>query len=348
MYSFITLLALIFCLWIGRSLFIPILFAAFVWYLLNAITSYYRKIMPCYKTDDKACRIPSRFYDWLSNILSFATIGGIIFLFATQIKPMFLELYTATPVLQQKLLDFGSYISAKIGIGLDLNLVPNLPHIATYIATSLAGIATSTGMVVIYLIFMFIEQNSFSKKIDSLPVQKIKAKKLRYILNSIDEHMKKYLFTKTFISAATGVCAYISLKAIGLEFASVWAFMIFILNYIPTLGSILACAMPIAYAFISGNTWHLPLLTAIALIIIETVFGNILDPKLTGKTLNISTLAILINLVFWGMIWGVAGMFFSVPILAGIYITTAQFKSTRWIAVLLSADGNIPDETVPD
>lgn len=348
MHSFITLIALIFCLWIGRSLFVPILFAAFIWYLLNAIASYYRRIMPCYKTDDKSCVISSRIYNWLSNILSFATIGAVIFLFATQIKPMFWELYNATPVLQQRLLEFSNYVSAKIGIGLDLNLIPNLPQIATYIAASLAGIATSTGMVLIYLIFMFIEQNSFGKKIDSLPVQKIKAKKLRFILNSIDEHMKKYLFTKTFISAATGVFAYIALKTIGLEFASVWAFMIFILNYIPTLGSILACAMPIAYAFISSDTWHLPLLTAISLIAIEIVFGNILDPKLTGKTLNISTLAILINLVFWGMIWGIAGMFFSVPILAAIYITTAQFKSTRWIAVLLSADGNIPDEAQPD
>ncbi len=348
MHGFITLLALIFCLWIGRPLFIPILFAAFVWYLLNAIASYYRRIMPCYKSDEKSCELHPRIYTWLSNILAFATIGGIIFLFATQIKPMFWELYSATPVLQQKLLEFSKYISTKIGIGLDLNLIPNLPHIATYIASSLAGIATSTGMVIIYLIFMFIEQNSFGKKIDSLPVQKIKAKKLHYILNSIDEHMKKYLFIKTFISAATGIFAYIALKIIGLEFASVWAFMIFILNYIPTLGSILACAMPIAYAFISGDTWHLPVFTAIALVATETIFGNILDPKLTGKTLNISTLAILINLVFWGMIWGIAGMFFSVPILAGIYITTAQFKSTRWIAVLLSSDGNIPDETTND
>ena len=348
MNKFITFMVLILCLWIGRSLFIPILFAAFLWYLLNAITTYYRKIMPCYKSDNDACRIKSKIYDWVSGILSFATIGGIVFLFATQIKPMFWELYNATPVLQQKLLTFSEFISTKIGISLDLNLVPNLPQIATYIASSLAGIAASTGLVIIYLIFMFIEQSSFGKKIDSLVVPKTKTKKLRYILNSIDEHMKKYLFTKTFISAATGVFAYISLKIIGLEFASVWAFMIFILNYIPTLGSILACAMPIAYAFISGDTWHLPLLTAAALIGIEIVFGNILDPKLTGKTLNISTLAILINLVFWGMIWGIAGMFFSVPILAAIYITTAQFSSTRWIAILLSADGKIPDETAND
>jgi len=348
MNKFITFMVLILCLWIGRSLFVPILFAAFLWYLLNAIATYYRKIMPCYKSDKKSCDVPSKIYNWLANILSFATIGGIVFLFATQIKPMFWELYNATPILQQKLLTFGEFISSKLGISMDLNLIPNLPQIATYIASSLAGVAASTGMVLIYLIFMFIEQSSFGKKIDSLVVPQMKTKKLRYILNSIDEHMKKYLFTKTFISGATGVMAYILLKIIGLEFASVWAFMIFILNYIPTLGSILACAMPIAYAFISGDTWHLPLFTAASLIGIEIIFGNILDPKLTGKTLNISTLAILINLVFWGMIWGIAGMFFSVPILATVYITTAQFSSTRWIAVLLSANGNIPDETAND
>ena len=160
--------------------------------------------------------------------------------------------------------------------------------------------------------------------------------------------MKKYLFTKTFISASTGLCAYTLLSIIGLEYASVWAFIIFILNYIPTIGSILACVLPIIFALISGDTWHLAAFTAISLVALEIVFGNILDPKLTGKTLNISTLAILINLVFWGMIWGPAGMFFSVPILVAIYVTTAQFSSTRWIATLLSSDGKIPDETQSD
>lgn len=195
---------------------------------------------------------------------------------------------------------------------------------------------------------MFIEQSSFNKKIDAMPLSKPKAKKLRFILTSIDENMKKYLFTKTFISAATGLSAYIALKIIGIEYASVWGFIIFILNYIPTIGSILACVLPIAYALISGNTWHIVLFTAISLIGLEIIFGNILDPKLTGKTLNISTLAILINLVFWGMIWGPAGMFFSVPILVATYVTTAQFSSTRWIATLLSSDGKIPDETQND
>ena len=347
MHNMVFFIGLIFILWIGRSIFIPLLFATFLWYLLNAISAYYRRIMPCYKSG--FCTIAlKKFYNFLSIILSFATVGGIIYLFATQIRPMLSELYNATPILQQKLFVFSEYISKEIGIGIDINLMPNLPEIAGYIGSSLASLATSTGMVLIYLVFMFVEQSSFNKKIDAMPISKLKSKKLRYILSSIDENMKKYLFTKTFISGATGLCAYILLHFIGLEYASVWAFIIFILNYIPTIGSILACALPIAYALISGDTWHLPVLTAVSLIAVEVIFGNILDPKLTGKTLNISTLAILINLVFWGMIWGPAGMFFSVPILVALYITTAQFSSTRWIATLLSCDGKIPDETQND
>ena len=344
MHSLVLFISLIFILWIGRSIFIPILFAAFLWYLLNAISTYYRRIMPC--TKKAACNIGvSKTFNILSYVLSFASVFGVIYLFATQIRPMLAQLYNATPILQQKLLIFTQYISQQTGITFDMSMLPDLTQTAAYVGSSLAGIATSTGMVIIYLIFMFIEQSSFGNKINSLKLSAPKAKKLHFILNSIDENMKKYLFTKTFISAATGISAYILLKMIGLEYASVWAFIIFILNYIPTLGSILACALPILYALISGDTWHLALFTAIALIIVETIFGNILDPKLTGKTLNISTLAILINLVFWGMIWGLAGMFFSVPILVAIYITTAQFSSTRWIAVLLSSDGKIPEES---
>ncbi len=348
MHALITLLALIFFLWIGRSLFIPLLFATFLWYLINAIAAYYRRIMPCYKNGVCKNKTSAILFDWISKLLSFATFVGFLVLFATRIKPMLVELYHATPVLQQKLLIFSNYLSEKIGLEMDINLIPDLPQIASHIGASLAGLATSTGLVVIYLIFMFIEQNSFNKKIIALPLSKLKSKKLQFILNSIDENMKKYLFTKTFISAATGISSYIALKIIGLEYAGVWGFILFLLNYIPTIGSILACALPIAYALIVNDTWQIPLFTTIALVSIETVFGNIIDPKITGKTLNMSALAILINLVFWGMIWGPAGMFFSVPILMAIYVTTAQFESTRWIATLLSTDGKIPDETQND
>ena len=148
MHNLVFFIGLIFILWIGRSIFIPILFATFLWYLLNAISSYYRRIMPCYKSD--LCNFSLKtFYNILSGVLSLATIGGFIYLFATQVRPMLSELYNATPLLQQKLLVFSEYISKRIGIGMDINLIPNLPEIAGYVGSSLAGIATSTGMVLI-------------------------------------------------------------------------------------------------------------------------------------------------------------------------------------------------------
>ena len=160
--------------------------------------------------------------------------------------------------------------------------------------------------------------------------------------------MKKYLFMKTVLSGITGILSYFWLQMIGVEFAGIWAFIVFITSYIPTIGAIVACALPILYSLITAPSLQQPILTAVGLIALQVIFGNILEPKFTGKTLNLSTLAILINLVFWGMIWGIAGMFFSVPLLVAIFIITAQFDSTRWIAVLLSADGKIPDKRDDD
>ena len=195
------------------------------------------------------------------------------------------------------------------------------------------------------MIFMFVEQSTFHKKITALFPNKSHGNKMKFILSSIDVNMKKYLFMKTLVSAVTGVISYAWMYILGLQFAGVWAFAIFILSYIPTIGAIVGCGMPILFAAISGASLHEIILLATGLIGLQIVFGNIIEPKLTGHTLNLSTLAILINLVFWGLIWGIAGMFFSVPLLVATFIITAQFDSTRWIAILLSTDGKIPDKS---
>ena len=335
---------LILFLWLGRSILIPLLVAAFLWYLTNAISDYYRKIFPYKKPTTKSGKIYWHIFNWISNIASLATICFVIYLFITQIKPMFSELASILPAIQEKLTMFGAYLSNSIGFKFDANMIPNITKIAANIGASVASAATSMGMVFVYMIFMFIEQSTFNQKFSSLFSNKRQYKKSRFILDSIDYNMKKYLFVKTAISAITGILSFIWLQLIGVEFASVWAFIVFITSYIPTIGAIIACTLPILYSLVMAPTLQQPILTAIGLITLQILFGNLLEPKLTGKTLNISTLAILINLVFWGMIWGIAGMFFSVPMLVAIYIICAQFDSTRWVAVLLSADGNIPDK----
>lgn len=331
----------IFILWVGRPILIPFFVAVFLWYLVNAIATYYRKILPFKNTNDcKHCGLYCTF-NFISTLLSIATLGVVIALIATQIKPMFSELTAMLPDIQSKFVLFNEYMSQSLHIKLD---TPNITHIVGIIGSSVAGIAASITMIVIYMIFLFVEQSTFEQKIQKLFNTSIRAKKAHFILSSIDNNMKKYLFMKTVISAATGIFGYIWLRALGLEFAGIWAFLLFILNYIPTIGSIVACGLPILFALVVGGGLAVAIPVAIGLIGLQIIFGNILDPKLTGKTLNISTLAILINLVFWGLIWGPAGMFFSVPILVAVYVTAAQFNSTRWLAILLSADGNIPDK----
>ncbi len=336
--------AIILLLWIGRSIFIPILVAAFLWYLVNAISDYFRRIFPFSTPTTRRERIWDIIFDAFAYIMSLALICGITYTFITQIKPMFSELASALPAIQEKLVSFGNYLSGSIGLKFDANMIPNITKVAANIGASAAGFATSIGMIFVYMVFMFIEQSTFNKKFTALIPNKNRAKKMRYIIDSIDNNMKKYLFMKTVISGITGIASYIWLQMIGLEFAGIWAFIVFITSYIPTIGAIVACSLPILYSFTVAPGWELPLLTAGGLIGLQILFGNIMEPKLMGKSLNLSTLAILINLVFWGMIWGIAGMFFSVPILVGLYIVAAQFDSTRWVAVLLSADGKIPDK----
>lgn len=325
-------------LWLGRSILIPFLAALFFWYLINAVASYYRKALP------QETRHP-RVWDVVSGVLAALTLGGIIYLFITQVRPMFAELTAALPELQQKLTAFVHFMSQRLGIKFDASMLPNITKVATNVGVSAVGLATTAGMMGVYMLFMFVEQSTFHKKLAALFPNRTKSKKMRYILGSIDENMKKYLFMKTLISGVTGVLSFFWLQTLGVQFAGVWAFIVFVTSYIPTIGAIVACGLPILYSLIMTDGWNQPLLVAVGLIGLQILFGNIIEPKLTGKTLNLSTLAILINLVFWGMMWGVAGMFFSVPLLVATFIVTAQFDSTRWIAVLLSADGNIPNKS---
>ena len=339
MHTMIFLLLLLAFLWLGRSIFIPFLVALFFWYMINVIADYFRMVMPYRKNTE----FIGHTFDWVSRILSIVAIGFMMYLFSTHIHPMFSQLQSALPVLQTKLMSALQYMSTSFGMSFDTNILPNFTQIAASIGASAAGIVASVGMILIYILFLFIEQEAFGNKIKNLYKNKRQSKKYAYIIESVDKNMKKYLFMKTVISGLTAVFAYIWMRIIGLEFAGAWAFLLFIMNYIPTIGSIISCALPILFALAVAPGIRLPILTAIGLIGLEIFFGNILDPKLTGKTLNLSTLAILINLVFWGMIWGFIGMFLSVPLLMIIFIITAQFDSTRPIAVLLSANGTIPD-----
>ncbi len=128
---------------------------------------------------------------------------------------------------------------------------------------------------------------------------------------------------------------------IGVDFAFFWAFLIFLLNYIPTIGSLIATFFPATVALLQFGAYTEALLVLIIIGTIQVIVGNVIEPKIMGKSLNISSLVVLLALSFWGTIWGVVGMILSVPITVMLIIVLARFPGTRSVAILLSEDGKI-------
>lgn len=130
---------------------------------------------------------------------------------------------------------------------------------------------------------------------------------------------------------------------IGVDFAIFWAFLIFLLNYIPTIGSLIATAFPAVLTLVQFETFTPFIIVLVAITGIQMVVGNFIEPKMMGNSLKISSLVVLLSLAFWGAIWGVTGMFLCVPITVILMIIFAQFPTSRPIAILLSDDGDIND-----
>jgi AI-2 transport protein TqsA len=159
--------------------------------------------------------------------------------------------------------------------------------------------------------------------------------------DQIDRPMKRYLFATGILSAATGTLVGVVLYALGVELALVFGLFAFLLNFIPNIGSVIATLLPLPVVFASPNLSTTAAILAIALPgAIQFTIGNLVAPKFLGDSLDLNPVAILLNLIVWGMIWGVVGMLLATPILVVIRILCAKFEGTQFIARLLS---NHPD-----
>ncbi|HCM78076.1 MAG TPA: AI-2E family transporter, partial [Cytophagales bacterium] len=181
----------------------------------------------------------------------------------------------------------------------------------------------------------------FSKKIDAIFPDPRKRLRIQEVLNEIYQSTNKYITLKTVISLLTGGLSYIVLMLFGVDYAFLWAFLIFLFNYIPYIGSLIATLLPAIFAIVQfGSVWSF-VWVFISVEAIQLVVGNYIEPKIMGKSLNLSPLVVVVALSFWGYVWDLLGMFLSVPITSIMLITLAQFPATRNIAILLTENGNI-------
>lgn len=222
-----------------------------------------------------------------------------------------------------------------------------------------ATIANATGdlsgdvtLILIYVAFLFIAQSGWTQKLDNIFPDFETRARVREVGDEARRGIETYLWTQTVISALITVLTYVSLVALGVKNALFLSALIFVLNYIPTVGSIVAAMVPPLFALVQPSmpAWVPGAPPQDTYIYAGIVFGvvsfwqfsigNFVQPRMMGESLNLSSLVVLIALAVWGVIWGIPGMFLSAPLTVLMMILFAQSRGTRWIAILLSADGN--------
>ncbi len=210
------------------------------------------------------------------------------------------------------------------------------------IAASMDNVFSQIMMIIIYVAFLFVAQSSFPKKMDELFPDETKRAWAGNVAVRIRTAVEKYLSVQTLMSLIQTILSYIVMASLGLDNALFWAMVIFILNYIPIVGGILAVILPLMFGLVQFESLTRFGILAGGLFLVQFIINNTLQPKMMGDSMNLSALVVVIALVIWTALWGGVGAFLSAPLTVIIMIILAQFPTTRWIAVLLSADGH-PD-----
>ncbi len=199
-------------------------------------------------------------------------------------------------------------------------------------------------LVVFFMIFLLVESQQFERKI-RVAFTTDESQALLASVYSINEKIQRYMVTKTFISLLTGLMTSLATYLLGVDFPVLWGIIAFLLNYIPNIGSIVAVIPPVLIALLQKEQGYaLALATLAILTTIQMVIGNLLDPHLTGDSLDISPLVVFLSLVFWGWLWGVIGMILAVPLTVVIKVFCEHTPTLRPFAILI---GGEPRTTLP-
>lgn len=196
---------------------------------------------------------------------------------------------------------------------------------------AVGSLLSDTLMTLLIVIFMMMEATGISAR-------------LRLALGDPDHDLNrfsrvtddivKYIAIKTYVSVLTGLAAWIVVAVLGVDYALLWAVLAFLLNYVPTIGSIVAAVPPVLLALVDVS-WEASVICAVAYVLINTVVGNVIEPRWMGRRLGLSTLVVFVSLIFWGWLWGPVGMLLSVPLTMVMKIWLESNEDLRWVGVMM-------------
>jgi predicted PurR-regulated permease PerM len=212
--------------------------------------------------------------------------------------------------------------------------------ITKILSTTFGSFATFIGnllLVLIFLMFMLAGRTALTGRINKA-FDPDRADKIKYMINSIEDQVQHYLLIKTFVSFLTALIGGIILVAGRFDFVIFSALLIFVLNFIPNFGSVIATLFPILIGILKFGFDLRVLLVALGLMATQFVIGTIVEPMMTGKSLNLSPIVILISLIFWGYVWGIVGMILAVPLTSAMKIFFENIPGLKPIADIISSE----------
>jgi len=214
------------------------------------------------------------------------------------------------------------------------SVVPRLAGLFAFAVLTLLQLVNQVFLVLFFMLFIFAEQRISHQKI--LQAAGRRSSQAAQIMSDIDRDVHRYLSVKTGISAATGAICFLGLWIMDVPYAALFGLLTFLLNFIPTFGSILAALFPVVAAWIHHESFAIPAAVLLLYLAVNLVFGNLIEPRVLGKQLNLSPLVILIAVLFWSALWGVAGMFLAVPLTRTVQLVFAHLPTLRGVAILMS------------
>jgi predicted PurR-regulated permease PerM len=327
-------------LYVGRAVFVPIVFAVLAVYVIGGLTRLLGRIPVVGRI------LPLRGRYALSILviaLGFVEAAWLIIAYKDSVlalAPQYQESLLA--VIQQGAVLFRIESEPTWAtLRHDLFTQINVQSLIGSTVASVSSIVVGLIVVLLYASFLLLERQSFANKIARLSSDPAAVARIRSVTENINARIGSYLALKTFVCLLLGIVCWAVMAVVGLEFAVFWAVLIALLNYIPYIGSLLGVVFPTAMAVIQFASPSEVLIVLAALVVAQFVIGNILEPYLMGNSLNLSPFAILVGLTVWSGLWGVAGAFLAVPITAIMAIVFSEFAGTRPIAVLLSRNGRL-------
>jgi AI-2 transport protein TqsA len=207
------------------------------------------------------------------------------------------------------------------------------------VARQLQSFAADAVFVLIYLGFLIASRRGFKRKVVGMFPTHDERNEALQVFGQIRDGVERYLWVQTVTGLMIMAGSLAIMLFVGLDNALFWSILIFFASYIPVVGGFVGILLPPVFALVQFDTWWQSLTLLVVLQTIQFIVGNVVQPRMQGDSLNIDPVVVLLSLAFWGLIWGLPGMFLSTPLTVAAMVIMAQFPATRRIAVLLSENG---------